>query len=62
MSEFWVIYCYNEIDSEFGYECGAQIYKHGLEPAVAKSIVRHMNKISPWFISYWAEEEPRRYW
>ena len=34
----------------------------GLEPAVAKSIVRHYNKISPISIIYYAQVEPTRYW
>lgn len=61
MTEYWRVLFYNEVDAEFGYDCGAQTYMFGLDPAVAKSIARHMNKVSPKFVSYWAEEEPRRW-
>lgn len=61
MTEPWYITFYNELDADFGYDCGAQTYMTGLEPAVAKSIARHLNKVTPDFISYYAQEEPRRY-
>lgn len=35
---------------------------YNLEPAVAKSIVRHYMKTSPTNIIYYAQEEPTRYW
>ena len=62
MSEYWMVWVYNELDANFGYDPGAKTYMNGLEPAVAKSIARHMNKVSPEFISYYAEEEPQRFW
>ena len=61
ITEPWYITFYNELDAEFGYDCGEQTYMLGLEPAVAKSIARHLNKITPDFVSYYAQEEPTRY-
>ena len=60
-SEYWMVWFYNPIDAEFGFDPGATAYMNGLEPAVAKSIARHMNKVDR-VCSYWAEEEPRRWW
>lgn len=60
MSEYWMVLFYNELDADFGYECGAAVYMHGLEPAVAKAIARHKNKTTPDFITYYAEEQPQR--
>lgn len=57
--EHWAIYYYNELDAEFGYDAGTQVYKNGLEKAVAKSICRHLNKTTPDFIEYYAQEDPR---
>lgn len=62
MSEYWIVYMYNELDAEFGYDIKPTPYKIALEPAVAKSIARHLEKTTPEFIHCWAEEEPRRYW
>lgn len=62
MSEYWMIWFYNELDGDFGCDPGAQPYKIGLEPAVAKAIARHMNKVTPEFVTYYAEPEPTRYW
>lgn len=61
-TEPWMVRYYNELDAEFGYDAGEQTFKLGLEPAVAKSIARHMEKVTPEFIHYWAEEEPNRCW
>lgn len=36
--------CYNEIDAEFGFDCGEQIVFDNVDKAQAKSYVRHMNK------------------
>lgn len=60
MSEYWMIWFYNELDADFGYDCGAKPYMIGLEPAVAKSIARAKNKRTPDFIYYYAQEEPQR--
>ena len=60
MSEYWMIWYYNELDAGFGYDPGASVYMHGLDKAVAKSIARHMNKVMPDFCIYYAEEEPQR--
>lgn len=38
------VVCYNEMDAEFGYDCGAQIIFNFVDKAQAKSYVRHMNK------------------
>lgn len=62
ITEPWMVRFYNELDAEFGYDCGTQTYMLGLEPAVAKSIARHKNKTTPDFICYFAEEEPQRFW
>ena len=62
ITDYWMVSCYNELDAEFGYDPGASTYAFGLEPAVAKSIAKHLNKLSPDFIHYEAHEEPRRYW
>lgn len=53
---------YNELDAEFGHDIKPTPYKIGLEPAVAKSIARHLEKTTPEFIHCWTEEEPKRYW
>ena len=58
MTEPWMVRFYNESDAD----CRTQTYMLGLEPAVAKSIARHKNKTTPDFISYFAEEEPQRFW
>ena len=56
MKEYYMIKSYSFISRE------TTIHKIALEPAIAKSIVRHYNKISPISIVYYAEEEPKRYW
>ena len=61
ITEPWVVWYYNELDSRFGYDAGMQVYLHGLAPAVAKSIARHLNKTSTEFMHYVAEPAPRRY-
>ena len=57
MSEYWMVERYDPyaIDDE-----PARTYMFGLEPAVAKSIARHYNKLNDGYI-YFAEEEPRRW-
>lgn len=62
MSETYVVTCYNALDAEFGYNCGPRTIFSGLTLTVAKSIARHMNKVSPEFMSYGVECEPNRYW
>ena len=54
--------CYNALDAGFGYDCGPRTIFSNLTLAVAKSIARHMNKVSPEFMSYGVECEPDRYW
>ena len=61
MGEYWMVQFYNELDAGFGYDPGPGTYMLGLEPCIAKSIARHMNKITPDFIFYFAIEEPRRW-
>ena len=61
MGEYWLVRFYNMLDADFGYDCGAQVYMFGLEPAVAKSIARHKNRTTSDFIYYYAEEEPIRW-
>ena len=56
MKEYYMIKSYNFVSRE------TTIHKIALEPVVAKSIVRHYNKISPMSVVYFAEEEPKRYW
>ena len=56
---YWAVWCYNQADAQFGYDPGPVVYIHGLEPAVAKSIARHMNKKAPKFITYFAESQMR---
>lgn len=56
MIEGYMVRSYNFITRK------TTIHHLGLEPAAAKSIVRHYNKISPLSIVYFAEEEPKRYW
>lgn len=57
---YWMVIVYNELDAEFGYDCGAQVYMSGLDRATAKSIARNLNKRCPSFISYGIQEQPRR--
>lgn len=48
---------YNELDAQFGYDCGPMVYRENLEKSVAKSMVRHLNSCSPDFIRYWVDYE-----
>ena len=61
MGEYWMIWCYNELDADFGYDCGAQPFMNGLDKATAKSIARHKIKTTPDFCGYYAQEEPQRW-
>ncbi len=61
-SEYWMIWYYNELDADFGYDPGSQPYMIGLDKATAKAIARHKNRTAPDFIMYEATEEPERYW
>ena len=54
--EYYMVKSYNFTSGEI------LVHKIALEPAVAKSIVRHYNKISSKSVIYYAEEEPIRYW
>lgn len=56
MTEGYMVKSYNFITRK------TTTHNLGLERIVAKSIVRHYNKISPISIIYYAEEEPKRYW
>ena len=56
MTEGYMVKSYNFITGK------TTTHNLGLELIVAKSIVRHYNKISPISIIYFAEEEPKRYW
>lgn len=62
MSEIYMVTYYNALDAEFGYDCGPRTIFSNLTRAVAKSIARHMNKVSPEFMSYCVESEPDRCW
>lgn len=55
------VMCYNELDAQFGYECGAMTIFANLTKSVAKSICRHMNKVTPRFVSYFIEQEEFRW-
>lgn len=57
MMKRWTVSYYNQVDAEFGFDCGDVIYMVVEDRAVAKSIARHMNKTAPDFISYFADEE-----
>lgn len=59
-NEAWMIWSYNEADAAFGYDPGAVNYMDNLPKAIAKSIARHLNKVSPWFVRYYADREPIR--
>lgn len=61
MNETYMVTCYNALDAGFGYNCGPRTIFSGLTLTVAKSIARHMNKVSPEFMSYGVEYEPDRY-
>ena len=62
MNEAWMVRCYNEADADFGYDPGLGTIEWNCTKAFAKSYARHMNKVSPDFITYYAEPEPERYW
>ncbi|MBR0482415.1 MAG: hypothetical protein IJJ48_08085 [Firmicutes bacterium] len=62
MDEAWMVRFYNELDADFGYDCGAQTLMFNLTKAAAKSIARHLNKTTPDFVFYFAEPEPERWW
>ncbi len=62
MNEAWMVRCYNEADANFGYAPGPVTVEGNCTKAFAKSYARHMNKVSPDFITYYAEPEPERYW
>lgn len=57
-----MVTCYNEADAAFGYDPGPVTIEGNCTKAFAKSYARHMNKVSPDFITYYAEPEPERYW
>ena len=61
MNEAWMVGFYNELDADFGYDCGPQILEGNLTKAAAKSIARHLNKTTPDFVFYFAEPEPERW-
>lgn len=61
MTEPWMVRFVNELDADFGYDCGPSTLVCGLDKAVAKSIARHKNKTTPDFVFYFAEEEPQRW-
>lgn len=58
----WMVMFINFIDSDFGYHYGPVLLEGNLTKAVAKSIARHMNKVTPDFVCYYAEPEPERMW
>lgn len=62
MNEAYMICCYNELDAEFGYDCGPMVIESNCTKAYAKCYCRHMNKITPDFITYFVQPEPDRYW
>lgn len=51
----WTVYFANELDS--WYLGRPAVLRGGLEKGAAKSIVRHLRKTTPSFMSYWAEED-----
>lgn len=57
----YVVFFYNELDGDFGYDCGPSVYGIYFDKAVAKSIARHLNRTRPDFMSYWVEPEPERW-
>jgi len=61
MNEAYMVMYYNEADAGFGYDPGPSCIEANLTKAAAKSIARHLNKIAPWFVQYWAEPEPERW-
>lgn len=58
----YLVTCYNELDAGFGYDVGPQPIYFNLPRSVAKSIARHKNKTTPYFVSYNITPEPDRYW
>lgn len=62
MNEAWMVTCYNEADADFGYDPGPVVVEANCTKAFAKSYARHMNKVSPDFVTYFVEPEPERYW
>lgn len=51
----WLVTVYNELDADFGYDCGPSVKYTDISKSVAKSIERHLNRLSPDFIWYSAE-------
>lgn len=57
LDEAWDVNFYNELDADFGHDPGPGKRKTGLDKATAKSIARALNKRTPNFVSYWADED-----
>lgn len=61
MNEAYMVTMYNEADAAFGFDPGPVTIIANCTKAFAKSYARHMNKISPCFVSYFVEREPERW-
>ena len=58
----YCIWCYNELDADFGYDPGPQIVEDNLTQEYAEARAEELNVSSEPFIQYWAERERERYW
>lgn len=58
----YCIWCYNELDADFGYDPGPQIVEDNLTQEYAEARAEELNASSEPFIQYWAERERERYW
>ena len=63
MDGFYIVYFYNELDADFGYDPGPGIMCRHVDKATAKSIVRHFHKRQRkgdddlMYMSYWYEND-----
>lgn len=62
MENFYVVYFYNALDGDFGFDCGTgKLYTH-LDRPTARSIVKHLRKEARRkgtddFMDYWYEND-----
>ena len=56
MNGNWTVWTYNELDAEFGYDPGAMKVMTA-DKATAKAVARALNKRTPHFVSYYAEQD-----
>ena len=63
--EYWLVYSYNQLDADFGYDPCPSVEYMAVDKSTAKSICRHMNKVclkrGHYFIDWFCEPELERF-